>query len=152
MTEVTCPHCGFPFDVKVEKPKRQNASEKNKELAVAYIETWNEFAEENGMPKVRTNNEVILAKLATRIREPAFREDFLVALNCIKTFSFYRGLNDTHWKASLEYLTRPGKAEELAAKFISEKQRGRSTSTFAPTSDRLLSRTRGSDLREEPEG
>lgn len=152
MAEVICPHCGFPFEAKTEKPKRQTASQKNKDLAVAYIETWNEFAEANDMPKVRPNNEVILAKLATRIREPAFSEDFLDALNCIKSFSFYRGMNDTHWKASLEYLTRPGKAEELAAKFASEKNRGRTTSTFTPTSERILSRTRGSDLRVEPEG
>ena len=151
MPEVVCPHCGFPFEVKSEKPKRMTASQKNKDLAVAYIETWNEFAEENAMPKVRPNNEVILTKLATRIKEPAFREDFLTALNGIKTFSFYRGVNDTHWKASLEYLTRPGKVEELAAKYESEKQRGRTTSTFtSASSERLLSRTRGSDVREEP--
>ena len=154
MADVTCPHCGFIFQVeesKQEKPKKPISKAKAEKVMV-FIEAWNAFAKEKNLPLVRESNETVRAKILTRCSEKGFAEDFLDALNLIAMKSFYRGLNDTKWTANLEYLLRPGKSEELAQKYRAEIQHGSKPTTYSPGTSRLLSRTRGDGaLQQEPE-
>jgi hypothetical protein len=135
--DILCPHCGEIINIKGLAPDK-----KPKPIVMPYFETWNTFAKEAGLPGCRETNTIVLKSLNARIKEKGFPEDFRDALEYIRGNSFYRGLNDTHWKANLEYLCRPSKAEELAAKYRVEKENGHPKPQGPSGSpDRLLSGT-----------
>lgn len=128
-----CPHCGGDLPEK-EPPA---PSEKVNEV----INTWNEFAKPLALPLVREGNKKVVVQIRARLKEKTFAEDLPLALAQILSRDFYRGVNDTGWKANLEWLTRAGKAAELASARRADTQ-GKKGGRNDPEAGRFSSRKR----------
>jgi hypothetical protein len=86
----------------------------NDENYMEYLDIWNRYAEEGGLPKAEELNIRRKVALKARIRDGRFKELFVEALKFMITKPFYRGKNESNWKPTLDYLLRPGKALSLA--------------------------------------
>ena len=127
MTTTECPHCGFHLDPDLLRELLEKAAKKHRAKITSYdvseiMELWNAFAGIHKLPKVQGRNRTIDAKLRIRLAEKGWPEAFLHALRYIAQNSFFQGVNDTTWKASLTYLLQAGKAEELAAKQLCDEE------------------------------
>lgn len=79
------------------------------------LELWNATAERAGLPKSRGSDKV-RATIRSRLKAKAWLDAFAAGLAYLEASPFHRGENDRRWVASLEWLLKPGKAEELADK------------------------------------
>jgi len=131
----TCPHCGG------ELPGPEDKTPTPEALKV--IETWNAFAEKLDLPKVRPGNGKILAQIKTRMKSKTFQDDLALAMSQILVREFYRGANTAGWKASLEWLLKSGKIQELAeARRADVKASEKKGGVNGPEAGRLSSRKR----------
>lgn len=149
--DVTCPHCGFIFQV--EERKKKEVPETKKQMVMTFIRVWNAFAKEKKLPEVRESNTTIQAKALSRLTEAGFAEDFQDALKLIATDSFFRGMNDRKWTADLEYMLRPGKVEQMAQRYRAAqvKRESANGSSNPSGASRLLPRARADEgVPQEP--
>jgi len=69
--------------------------------------TWNEVAKKNGLPTVTVWDLNRKRALASRWREPWWRENWQMALEKIGESQFLQGKNDRGWRASIDWFLKP---------------------------------------------
>jgi helix-turn-helix protein len=74
----------------------------NQSLAV--VAAWNDTV---GLPRVRNLSSGRKRKLAERLRDPFFRDNYPEAIRRIATSAFCRGHGKNGWKADFDFLLRP---------------------------------------------
>lgn len=107
---VVCPHCG------IEIPAELLGEPTMKEEIAKIFERWNEFAKKHSLPLARPSGLAIARALNARLKETGFADDFAIALQHLEENTFYLGVNDRSWTATLGWLSEPGKAADLAEK------------------------------------
>ena len=80
---------------------------------------WNEEAEAHGFTRVLGGNPKRLLSLATRMKEPFFRDNWEATVRLIHKDDFYCGRKkDSDWYANADWFLQPGKCAEVYERLV----------------------------------
>jgi hypothetical protein len=96
-----------------DQDQDQEQEQEDPAEVVRVLDMWNETAARSGLPRCRGAAKV-RTTIRIRMRSAGWFDALKAALAFLETSPFHRGQNDNRWKANLEWMLRPGKAEELA--------------------------------------
>lgn len=82
--------------------------------AIAYVlQTWNAFAEKHGLSRINRISGNRLKHLTARMRDDAWRNSWIKAMNLIPERPFLMGQNDRRWKAHFDWLIQIESVDRL---------------------------------------
>ena len=88
---------------KCDAPLRRNKNQEQEPTSLSVPDVWNSY---QNLPPILTMTQARKDKLATRMREPSFADNWQAIIGKVAGSAFCTGDNDRGWKADIDWLLK----------------------------------------------